>query len=318
MERLAAFQGQAIDPKLSVSDHWRMSVAMFDDSFARLDWVRRLCQQARDLVAQVIDEMGARPYFDVEETVVGDVRYLRLTIPPPPDDLGFLIADISVDGKSCLDMAVQAVVDALQLGWTNPEFPLVDDLLTPTSPPRSWAAAKSKLPSVYWEAIRGVQPHQPTTAYGSWDVPAYYTGWELQQLTNVNKHRNLTPAVFASSMRTVNDDYHADPWESPWPTEEAEFVLRGPAQLASSEIIERAQPEAMLELRIKGGPRGGYAFPGVNFDDGTPLMLPIRLDDYLGRVPKFVELSLRRLKGAMGLHRLGSTDVSGLPFDWSL
>jgi len=272
-----------------------------------------------NLVDGAMRRSNARPYFDVEEVVLREVRFLRLGFPAPPDDLGFLVADISTDSKSCLDMAVQGVVDSLGLKWDNAAFPLVDDPDAPTKPPQAWKAAKEKLPAAVWEAILGVQPHWPSTAYGRWDVPAYYTGWELQQLTNVNKHRNLTPVVFVSSMRTVGDDeYLALPSESPWPTDEAVFILRGPSQLASSEIIERAQPEAMLELQIRGGHRGGYAFPGATSGDGTTLMLPIRIDDYLHRVPRFVRLALGRLEVAIERHRSGSTDASGMPFDWSL
>ncbi|MDQ7991824.1 MAG: hypothetical protein REI45_03995, partial [Propionicimonas sp.] len=203
-----------------------MSVEMFADSRARLDWVERLCAQALGLANDFMLRSGARPFFSVDETVVDGVRFLRLGLPDPPADLGFLVADISTDGKSCLDMAMQNVVDSLGLDWCDPSFPLVYDPDTRSrKQSRAWQVAKEKLPAVIWEAIRGIQPHQPTSAYGLWDVPAHYTGWELQELTNANKHRNLTPVIFASSMLTVDDDdYLANPSESPWPTEDAVFV----------------------------------------------------------------------------------------------
>lgn len=97
-------------------------MAVFSDSWARLGWVESLA--ARVLPAALaIDEQGRRGNLQADLRSCEDHDHIRYTLVDPiavPVDLGFLIADLATNARSCLDMAIEKALQIATLAWRSP------------------------------------------------------------------------------------------------------------------------------------------------------------------------------------------------------
>lgn len=279
---------------------WDMTVEPLDlsDSFARLSWVQR--------VAAMIRKMGDDALFEVARTglhvkqIEHDGRELvgfaLRDSTRVPDDLGFLIADMVVDARSCLDMAVDRLVATRNLPWKGPlpSFPLADDQFgTKTS--SSWTNIKA-LPDPYREAIIGIQPH----VHPAYRVAVGCIGPELRELSNANKHSNLTPVIARNSGPWVPKPADSE-WRredstafSPW-GEEPLFMLSRQSPGCFEAKLPEGELTSLLTLAIDGGPRFDAEIPR---SQGAKVRLHVDLNRMLEDVPRYVELALHRLQEA--------------------
>lgn len=293
------------------------------DSYARLGWAKRLVDMAVGLAAESTRRTRASG-LGHEGCATDTYRFVRFFVADTtaiPDDLGFLVADVAVNARSCLDMAMQSVVLRHDLRWRRPEYPLVDDVdATDRSFPRSWTQAQRVLPNAHWQAVRGTQPNWN----GSGDVPVNMTAIELRDVANVNKHRNLTPVARTESSYGFSHPAgygHAlemiDVADSPWGAQaQALFVMRAPAATPLSAMLN-TQPNASIKLVVQASPDVGVRLR-FNDKDGQPFRLPINLNEFLHRVPRYVEVALKRLRQADEWYTAGSTGEALMDWDGTL
>jgi hypothetical protein len=171
-----------------------MPTLNLDDSHARLGWVMTNIDQALPIVA-AINAVAAERRYVYETKVRGrftHVRFLPEREIEIPADLGFVVSDIAVNLRSCLDMAIQALVDGYSLAVRNPQFPIEDNsLLHRGSATRTLLA---QVPDAFRDFLIEAQP-QYDTPLGHFDIPVNVTALMIREVANANKHRNLTPVA---------------------------------------------------------------------------------------------------------------------------
>lgn len=261
------------------------------DASARLKWAERLGDRLMELSQHVLASTAANG-LEYDERVQDGLRFVRFRIAlsdPVPEEAGFLLSDLVVNARSSLDMALQAVVDGLGLDWKKPQYPLEDE-----RPMRGCTRAERRLPEPYLEAVLGMQPFKPH----GFDIPVNLTAIELRDLSNINKHRRITPVIRRISSRGFT---HAGPsssliqidetrWDE-WPAEgQVVTVLRAPESVPLEAFLE-TRPSAGLYLKVEVGRDGGYEF-------GPEDRLPINVIEFTPRVLAYVRLAISRIEQA--------------------
>lgn len=237
----------------------------------------------------------------IQEERINDSPVWRFTIRHPaiPEELGFLVADIAVNARSCLDMAMQNLADRHCQAWSRPQFPIVDavdDQGRPAVRDRHFETAMRLLPVSIAEAVRLAQPR-----YDLGDLPTNSTALLIRDLSNANKHRNLTPVIRAKAswgfghpnvpggdqLRMLETD------ENPWADDpETVMVVVPPPGMPSSVALE-ISPMVSFTTKIDAGPD-----EGIRLRHAPDHRVSFRLEDLLRKVPKYARLTLRNLAKA--------------------
>lgn len=286
-----------------------MSGVDLNDSYQRLTWVNELADRAKDLaLPTAVAAAKATSKLSESRDANGHTlhRFVRDDI-PIPKELGFLIGDIVVNARSCLDMAMTAIAGYYGLAWRSPQFPMskyVDDGGELVDAGAAWAGAKG-LPLPVRKVVVDAQPR-----YVDGDEPRNVTALALQGLSNANKHNNLTPVAIRhviSGFQNVQGeqveraDEHS--WPVDWRSETTVMVLRTP-----SGIILPAQLEAIVhaDVAIKGGPKGELTLYQAPTKPGGPrqpaVTFPFRLHHALTGVPRYTSSVLSNLLRACRYH----------------
>jgi hypothetical protein len=171
-----------------------------DDSYARLGWVQKNVDAILPICA-AIDSAGGQGQYVYETAAIGDfthIMYFPMREIDVPDDLGFIISDIAVNLRSCLDMAIQAIIDGYELGLRNQQFP-IETNFAKKSDGRT-RALLAALPEKVAEFVIEMQPTYEGP-FGHQDIPTNVTALMIRSVANANKHRNITPVAMTSSSR---------------------------------------------------------------------------------------------------------------------
>lgn len=164
------------------------------DSWARLDWVRTLIGRVAPIVAAIDDQLRGAPVV-FEFAANGEFEHARYMLDGPvpvPDAVGFTIADIAVNARSCLDMAITAVVDAYGLPIRRPYFPIEDNIAVRQEPRIEKLLAA--VPAPFTQVLNDLQPIYETP-WGRMGIPINRSALMIREISNANKHRNITPTV---------------------------------------------------------------------------------------------------------------------------
>lgn len=275
------------------------------DSYERLRWVRSLAARVDALAAQVTADVQ-RAGLQHDEVVLDGRRHLRLRLPAVdvPSELGFLVADLCVNARSCLDMAMERVVEVRAPGWKRPQFP-IGGLNAPEND-RYLRAARKYLPPAYLQVVKEAQP----CLYEPLMIHQNLTAVLIHKLSNANKHRNITPVVHAKMGIGFNtpDPSVSDLVEhggGPWPRSPCDqmtvMTLSVPADKLDLETVMSWEPSASHALTIVLDPRFGiYPWKDVPW-------MPIRLNPLVGKVPVYVQMVLDNFRTADGWTTQGHT-----------
>lgn len=268
------------------------------DSFSRLDWVTHLVERIRPIVA-AIDHQAKHG------ELVPEVRgcnqghdHIRYQIADPfevPDGLMFTVADIAVNARSCLDMAVQRIFDSYEVrGKQKPQFPIVDDIDHLANPDGDEEAAQRKWMQAYPEAfrrtIRAAQPKYDSP-WGRFDVPDNEEALLVREVSNTNKHRNLTPVIRRSGHLSWESSTSGVPVklsgnESPWSPDTATLLeVHVPPGTATADVVREIKPNGSARLVIQ---ETGYRYG--HFE------VPVELAKFLDGVAPYVHRTLKALQ----------------------
>ncbi|KJL23494.1 hypothetical protein RN51_01580 [Microbacterium oxydans] len=173
---------------------------LFEDSWDRLAWVERQIEEVRVLCEpwlQLPRKATMTVYIDEAAALADHLEFIvDVKRPPPsPPEVNFLIGNIVTDARSCLDMAIQAVWNAYELGRGGRnlvQFPLEDDFAQKARGNRQLSSFMERLDSRFAEVIERAQPNYHG---GMVDIPSNLAAIFINKLSNANKHRNITPAV---------------------------------------------------------------------------------------------------------------------------
>lgn len=252
--------------------------------------------------------------MSVHEDHIDGTPVWRYTIRHPhiPTGLGFLVADIAVNARSCLNMAIQQLASNHCPNWARPQFPILD-CLNPEGRPATrdshYRSAQRLLPGALLAVVDSAQPN-----YVDGDLPRNVSALTIRDLSNANKHRNLTPVIRAQSstgfvhpdipngdrLRMLMDD------ENPWASDEETVMVVVPPSGIATDVALQLRPMVSFVTQIDAGPG-----EGIRLRDDPPFRFPFRLEDLLIRVPQFVRLTLTNLSRADEFARRGEP---GLPF----
>lgn len=111
----------------------------------------------------------------------------------PLQTVAFLIGDIATNAYACLDMVVTQLVEHYGASIKFPSFPIHNVSALQQ-------IEKSEIPEIWKAAIRALLP-EPGEAQLRDNVEAVW----IRELSNANKHRNLTPALLSRAK------YHLGP-----------------------------------------------------------------------------------------------------------
>lgn len=157
------------------------------------------------------------------------------------------------------------------------------------------------LPEAHQKVIRDLQPTYFVEGLGHMDVPINETALQIRDVSNANKHRNLTPAL-----RTTQSLGFAYPTGTePAPSLEMVFEreetplgpfnddvileLRWPRGTLSDDYVRGIRPATTLRLAAHGS---GFMYPRLSTE------LPIYVVDFARRVPAYVRHALTVLEQA--------------------
>lgn len=281
-----------------------MSRRELEPALARLEWVDALAGRVKDAT----DPWWRRPWTPkvsaTEELETGNGQVLRRLVrdePDLPQVAGFLVGDLVVNARACLDMAMQGLVDAGGLKWGNPQFPF--DLSggrgrSDVGYRGRFEEARKVLPPAVFEVITDVQPNLDPGPFGRIEVPRHKAAIAVVELSNQAKHRNLTPIAVSSPIRGFSGvgapfalAMSAD-WPPLWAEDPATvIVLSGPAGAA---IPAELQPVVTCELVVSSDR------PVRSMGDLADVV-PHRfeLGDVVTEVPEYVRHVLRRVERAL-------------------
>lgn len=118
-------------------------------------------------------------------------------LPPVPAPVNFLIGNIVTDARSCLDMSIDALWNFYELDRRRVavQFPLEDNFPQKRIKDERLARFLSRLDERFVEAIENAQPDY---AGGLLDIPSNLSAVFIRNLSNANKHRNITPVVVST------------------------------------------------------------------------------------------------------------------------
>lgn len=282
-----------------------MSKPELEPAFARLEWVDALAQQVKEATHPWWRRMWTPRVSATEEMVAGNGLVLRRLVrdePDLPDETGFLVGDLVVNARSCVDMAMQGLVDAGDLKWRKPQFPF--DLsgargLTAGGAYRSlFQEARDVLPPAVFEVITDVQPNLDPGPFGRIEVPRHKAAIAVVELANQAKHRNLTPVAVRAPMRgfwgddgTLNMVPDED-WPQAWAEDPATvMVLSSPAGVAIPADLHH-MVSCELEVTSDKPVRSMGDLAGV-----VPLHFLLR--DIVTEVPVYVRRILKQIERAL-------------------
>ena len=273
-----------------------VSELQLSDSYDRLGWVRALASRVDALGAQMRDEVQ-RAGLRCDELVVDGTRHVRFRLPPVevPAELRFLVADLCVNARSCLDMAMEHIAASRAPGWRRPQFPIGG--LDVAANDGYYKAARKHLPPAYFQVVAEAQPY----THQSLGFHQNLTGVLIHKLSNANKHRNITPVVhaklgngFNSPDPSVSDlvTYGGGPWPNSPRDEMTVMTLSVPADAVGLAAIMAWEPTTSDVLTIVLNPREGiYPWREVPW-------MPIRLNPMVGKVPLYVQMVLDNFRTA--------------------
>lgn len=268
-----------------------------NDSHERLRWVRVLINRIAPIVS-AINEQARFGAITVETACDADFEYARFALANPipvPDEIGFTIADIAVNARSCLDMAITAVADAHAPGKiARPQFPIENDIAD-ISTNGHLTRLRRVLPAPFLQVLDDFQPRRDTP-YGRSKVPINRTALMIREISNTNKHRNITPTIRTprgagfTPVDGLNAEYVPASAPSPWPHSDTTVleVRYMPAPDAAQRLPE-LRPFGTAEVMVHAT---GYG----RTDFGIPI--PISAIEFLDLAPKYVEHVLRVLRQA--------------------
>lgn len=275
---------------------------MFEDSWKRLLWVEKLVADASEIVDDVARQvLNARVILD--RRVVGNFVHVRVRLHEPfvfDSALAFLIADLVINARSCLDMAVTQAVEKASCPVRNPQFPILDDIDEWGKNGTCQSIEKALDPALV-DAIKILQPKHDTD-FGFLMVPFNMVALVIREVANANKHRNLTPAVHSvigrGLKREVNDLKLVYADESAWEATCLDLVeVKFPDGRVMDDSAVADSVFANFELQITAS---RFHYGGLEKIDvihhGFDIAIPVR--GILYDVPRFVRHALESLEYA--------------------
>lgn len=267
---------------------------LFDNSWARLGWVNTIGNRVIPFV-QSIDHQAKSGDLVLDIERCPDHEHARFSLERPivvPPELSFMVADFTVNARSCLDMAIQEITDRLGLPNKKPYFPIEDDGAAIGPNTRGFLRT---LPDPISEVLVDLQPKYELQDFGRFDIPLDAVAVAIREVSNANKHRNITAVVRTWQSRgytKFGDDVDVtmlhDTDESPWPTSDATVLeVRYP--------FGTVNETALLSMKPSRGLRLAFDDSGVRYG-GSSWSAPILLSEYLDAVPKYVTKALGRLE----------------------
>jgi len=230
-------------------------VELLADSWARLEWVRTLVAKVAPFVA-AIDRQGRSGNLNLAVAYQGEFEHARYTLARPiaiPDVVGFTIADIAVNARSCLDLAIQAIVNTYDLAVKSPQFPIENNVDKAISD-RTKRLFDTLAPE-FVEVLTDLQPSYEKP-WGHVDIPVNHSALMIREISNANKHRNLTPAVRTSSssgftvIKGLELELVQEGSPSPWPADDTTVLeVRYPRGTATNEQLLALRPISSIMIR---------------------------------------------------------------------
>ena len=270
-----------------------MPESLFADSWARLRWVEQSIARIKPLVDAINAEARAAPLELLIESH-GEYEHARFRLAqsvPVPEELGFAVADIAVNARSCLDMAIQAIVDHNHLPVSMPMFPIEDDI-TKKLGQKTRDLFKALSPELV-DALRPLQPRYSMEAFGNFDIPLNNVALMIREISNTNKHRNITPALRTAMSRGYSMvegmgslEMVSDNEPSPWPTEDATVleVRYRPGEATEAQLLELRPPRDLRVMLHEAGLRYQETWE-----------VPIDVEYFLTESARFVRNALDRI-----------------------
>lgn len=255
------------------------------DSLDRLGWVDTLVSRALPVVEGINAQSrnGDVAVETAEAGAWGYARYLLMEAIPVPDELGFLIADIAVNARSCLDMATTAAATAYGSPNLKPYFPTEQNMTTQTT-----KKLFKTLPAEFKEVFTELQPRYETP-WGRFDVPINRTALMISEVSNTNKHRNLTPAVRLNtssgfSGESIGVEVAGGPDRHWGPDDVTLLEVRYPRGTVTVEDLTSVRLLCVQELAL-ANVELQYLHPGFP--------VPILLGEFLRLAPSYVRYALK-------------------------
>jgi hypothetical protein len=207
----------------------------------------------------------------------------------------FTVADIAVNARSCLDMAIQRIFDSHEVrDKQKPQFPIVNDIDHLAGPDGDEEAAQRKWMQAYPEAFRStIRAAQPKydSPWGRFDVPDNEEALLIRSVSNTNKHRNLTPVVRRSGHISWASSASGVPvtlsgYESPWSPDTATLLeVHVPQGTATAEVVREIKPNGSARLVIR---ETGYRYGRFE--------VAVELAKFLDGVTPYVDRTLKALQ----------------------
>lgn len=168
------------------------AAGLLADSWERLSWVDLQSATLGEMLAPVL---GAPKYplLEVVDRCIDAPDAIEFTCEPRwadqvPREAHFLLADLATNARSCLDMAITALVVYYGTGSErDAQFPILSQ-----AEETKFSSCIQKLPDELREVIDLAQPNYLS---GFIDIPMNLSALIIRQISNANKHRNITPIV---------------------------------------------------------------------------------------------------------------------------
>lgn len=282
------------------------------NSYERLDWVERTSRQPRDEIRFLESGLAPSSYQSelkvVAETGSTHVRW-RANLPNVDPDLTFKIANIAVDLRSCLDMALQEICDHYNVAIKRPQFPVEE----PSDGAPTLTPLRTRLPSAFVQVLEHLQPTF-TSPLGCSDIPFNQTPLWIRDISNANKHRRVTPVAVIPVARGVRVGGASREGArllrrqevSAWPdrdTNSIEIVF--PRGSFTNSALENVRPSFAISTWVTKSDHSIKA-PG-----SERRLREVPVYEFLLQGPRYVEFALRCLKQA---HTFSSRPATGQPF----
>lgn len=274
----------------------------FADSWQRLVWVKELVSRVLPVVDE-IDKQGRKGNLVAELRNCTEHDHIRYTLARPlviPHEVGFTIADIATNARSCLDMAIEHLLQARGSSLAIPlrQFPIEDDVQILGDRTAKLLAA---LPVPHQRVLADLQPAYEQPGLGRFEVPINYTALQIREISNANKHRNIAPTL--RTAQSMGFSYPAgvemaseielvfDQDETPWPVSDDSLILetRRPRGKLTTAQIQDVRPVTELTLMIHGT---RYRLKRLREPS------PIAAGDFLRKAPEYVAHALTVLEQA--------------------
>jgi hypothetical protein len=312
---------------------------IFHDSWRRLSWVENQIDAARQLARPWIElpKQAALTTTIHEDSVrTGYVEFSAdVARPPtPPEAINFLIGNIVTDARSCLDMAMEhiwneyAIDRAVKSRTLVVQFPLEGNFAEKRSKSPRLQQFLARMDERFVEVIENAQPNY---ADGLIDIPYNISAIFIQNFSNANKHRNITPVVASQRLGMTGTNIAGLSLKS-LDGDEREGV---PPLRFSLDYDTEQHSEADIRSYVArlNQPRSGPLVISVSqhlvvSGDEVPIYPPrfggqkvswrAELDELLQKIPAYVRLTLRNLNRVHSVIRQGEDDFYLLDSDGTL